>query len=371
MRQIRTLFIPYTGRNPYQDLLIKALQQTGVSVKKAKPVRLSFLSFTLIQTLWSEKNLDLVHLHWHHPFLSTRTKLQSIIKSIVFVSQIVILKLCGVKFVWTIHNLERHEKKHPAIELFFTRVIARLADAAIVHCESVKNIVASAYHIKRISKIETVPHGNYLTYYQNSITTDQSKEALGLNSNSFIFLFFGEIRRYKGVRFLIETFIDLDAQATAKMDLVIAGRVKDKALEKEIKHISKNRENIHMFMDYIADEDLQLFFNAADIVVFPYVESLTSGAVILALSFGKPIIASELGCIAETLDNSGAYLYDVGDRTGLSEAMEKSLSQKLQLKGMAKHNLLLAEELHWEGISKKTYDIYANVLRLQSKRIRN
>jgi len=57
--------------------------------------------------------------------------------------------------------------------------------------------------------------------------------------------------------------------------------------------------------------------NACDVVVFPYQEILTSGAVILAMSFGRACVAPRLGCIQDVLDDKGAFIYEPSNKAGL------------------------------------------------------
>ncbi|WP_242482112.1 glycosyltransferase, partial [Trichormus variabilis] len=63
-----------------------------------------------------------------------------------------------------------------------------------------------------------------------------------------------------------------------------------------------NEPNIKFIPGFVPSEKLQIYLNACDVVVFPYRDILTSGAVMLAMSFGRACIAPRKGCIAEVLD---------------------------------------------------------------------
>ena len=103
---------------------------------------------------------------------------------------------------------------------------------------------------------------------------------------------------------------------------------------------------------------MQLYMNSADVMVFPYRDILTSGGIIMAMSFGKAIIAPYLGCISDTLDSSGSFLYDTSDKNGLLKAMREAVNSKSKMKAMGRHNLDLAKKLDWESIAKSTYKVY-------------
>jgi beta-1,4-mannosyltransferase len=96
--------------------------------------------------------------------------------------------------------------------------------------------------------------------------------------------------------------------------------------------------------------------NAADIVVQPFKKIMTSGSVILAMSFGKPVIAPAIGCMPDILDNEGNFLYEPSDPNGLLKAMQLAL--EADLIKMGKHNFQLAKQYSWEGIAKGTAEIY-------------
>ena len=105
--------------------------------------------------------------------------------------------------------------------------------------------------------------------------------------------------------------------------------------------------------------------NAADVVVLPYREILTSGAIILAMSFGKPIIAPKIGCIPDYIDDNGGFLYNPLDVQGLLEAMRKAIYNP-DLKKMGEYNFIKVKDLDWKRIGESTYRIYCGCLNNRS-----
>ena len=100
-----------------------------------------------------------------------------------------------------------------------------------------------------------------------------------------------------------------------------------------------------------------------------YRDFLTSGAVILAMSFGKPIIVPAIGCMLDILDNKGSIMYDPLEKKGLLKAMKKALSANLEK--MGKHNFELANQFRWDDIAKRTYKVYQECLRGKRQDLKN
>jgi beta-1,4-mannosyltransferase len=220
----------------------------------------------------------------------------------------------------------------------------------------------SIYRMAAYSRATVIPHGNYIHIYENVIDKMQARKQLRLNTEDIVYLYFGQIRPYKGTLELIDTFRKLDAPRT---ELLIAGSpYNNEIVEDILKRCNKN-ENIKTILKFIPDDEIQIYMNASDIVALPYKDILTSGAVMLAMSFGKPIIAPLIGCIPDVLDNEGGLLYNPSDDNGLLEAMRHALDADL-IK-MGKHNLELAKQLQWDDIAKRTYKIYQECLTRETR----
>jgi beta-1,4-mannosyltransferase len=286
------------------------------------------------------------------------SKLITIIKSIDFICELVLLKLSGVKIIWTVHNIADHGGKFRSLELSFNKFLAALCDRLIVHCTPAKSEVMKVY-CKSASSIGVISHGNYIGMYKNVITSSEARNQLKLDPQDTVFLHFGLIRPYKGVTELISAFKKLN-HPQAK--LLIAGKPHDDKIAAQIIDSCKNDENIINILEFIPDENIQLYMNAADVIVFPFKDILTSGSVILAMSFGKPVIAPQAGCISDILNEKGSFLY-LRIENGLLEAMQCALTAgKKNLLDMGLYNFELARQLGWDEIAKRTYDIYQECL---------
>jgi len=96
--------------------------------------------------------------------------------------------------------------------------------------------------------------------------------------------------------------------------------------------------------------------NAADVVVLPFQDILTSGSALLAMSFGKPVIAPRMGCIPEALDRKGVFLYTHNEEEALLRAFQQA--SLADLAAMGKYNYRKAKRFDWNEIAQKTCELY-------------
>lgn len=358
MRSIRIIHIP-AHQDPYQRSLLGNLKKLGCDVRYGILKQyFSVIEISLLFNVIRNFKVDIIHLHWQHPFLLGKSKFGTIVKSLLFIIQLVVIKIIGVKFIWTVHNLKNHENCHKELELFFTGKIAGYADKIIAHCEASKRDVIRKFNVPE-HKIEVISHGGFVDTFPNSISRKEARNRLNLSSTDLTFLFLGLIRQYKGVLELIESFRKLDSSCAK---LIIAGKPKTEQLIKLIRSKAEGDDNIRLIFRPIPDDEVQTYMNAADITIFPYRDILNSGSVVLGMSFGKAIITPYLGCIPEVLNGSGSFLYDPGEQDGLLNAMKQAMDAKARLLEMGNYNLSLAKKLDWRDIAASTYRVYRSCL---------
>jgi len=354
---MKVLFLPYWGKsNPYQKLLSIALTKYGVKIIEGKDYKI----FCILRNLKDFWKPSIIHLHWQHPFLISRNRQKTFIKSAFFILELILIRVLGIKIVWTVHNLKSHENRYQRLELFFTCLLAKLSYSIIAHCEIAKCKIKKEFNISNDKKVDVIPHGNYLNYYMNKISRTEARTKLSISPQEKVFLYLGQIRPYKGLSKFIKLFRQLNIESAR---LIIAGKPCNEQIATLIRNEVTENENIKLVLRFIEDNEIQIFMNAADVVVLPYEGILTSGGIILAMSFGKAIIAPRLGCIPDTLDDFGSFLYNIEEDDGLMKAVRRSLENKINLEKMGSHNLKLAKSLDWDSIAKKTYEIYKRCLK--------
>ncbi|EDX86696.1 glycosyl transferase, group 1 family protein [Synechococcus sp. PCC 7335] len=351
-RFIKASYAPdFSKNNPYQKQLYEKLEQSGITLEGIDRRKI------FLPTIIKRGDTDILHLHWLHAYFRAESAIGSLLKLVRFLSGLTILKLRGTKIVWTAHNLKNHENLYPLSDRICTLSVSKLADAIIAHSYAAKSELCQTFHIKNTEKVFVVPHGNYVEAYDNRISRQEARKQLEIPESSVVFLFFGMIRWYKGVPELIDAFQKLRSKDAY---LVIAGRFrnKDKGLENLIQEKVKGNKNIKQVLGFIPEEEVQTYMNASDVVLFPYRKSLTSGALILAMSFRRACVAPKLGCMEEVLDETGSFLYDPSSSDGLAHALENVLHRTHDLPDMGEHNYQLAAEWSWETVAQMTLDVY-------------
>ncbi|MEM0203516.1 MAG: glycosyltransferase [Archaeoglobaceae archaeon] len=199
-------------------------------------------------------------------------------------------------------------------------------------------MISKAYKIPS-SKISVIPHGIYDHYER----VENAKELLGIKED-FVILFFGLIRPYKGVRYLVEAFESLPNEIVERSRLLIVGEVwEDKESVKRIEE-SRLREKIVFVNRYVPDEEVSLYFSASDVIVLPYLRASQSGVAHIAMSFGIPIVATKVGGLSELSDYEGTHFVD---------ASAESIAKALQRIYFERRKFKPPERLRWENLAKK------------------
>lgn len=272
-----------------------------------------------------------------------------------------ILKMLNALFLKSKLIIEFHEVVDPLEEAIlpirlYSRIVGRLltrkADAYVVHSNFDKKQIASKYHLDE-EKIRVIPHGLYDHYEQ--IDRKKAKSELKIKEK-FVILHFGLIRRYKGIPCLIDAFEQLPEEVVKNARLLIVGELwegGDEVVERVA--TSKRRDQITLMPKYVSDDDVPLYFSAADVIVFPYTRASQSGAAHIAMCYKKPIIASKVGGLEESMAKySGTIFVPPGDADGIARALIKCYERPIEVK-------CDLADLGWDTIASKYCEIIDGV----------
>ena len=300
---------------------------------------------------------NFIHMHWIEGYagFSTKNRIGALIKSLTFIIDVYILKyLLRAKLVWTIHNLYSHECAYPKMEKVIKNFFSKKVDAIICQCKYAKKKFIKEFGAPE-NKIHIISHG-FFKCFENQISKEKARNHLNLRSDDLVFLFFGSIRPYKGILHLIKSFKKLSRDKNVK--LLIVGKPKNNQIKKDILNRIKNSPNIQPMLNFIAQDQIQIYINASDLIIFSYKKILTPGGIFLAMSFGKPVIAPRLGCIPELVNEKGAFLYNPKKPDGLLNALEEAIQNKDKLTKMGENNFITADDLEWKRNALETKKIY-------------
>lgn len=290
------------------------------------------------------------HLHWINFLFRDVTSTPEAQDAVdAFLAKLESFQALGGKLVWTLHNTVSHNTPYHDLEVSASTRIADMADCLHVHSQASVAEITEVFPLPE-DKIAVSRHGNYIGVYPDFVTREAARRYLEIDPQDEVILFTGQVRPYKGVEQLVSVFRDL-LKDHPKALLLIAGDMKfdlqsafDTALS------AQEQARIRISDRFVDDMELQLFFRAADMAVYPYQKILTSGSMLLALSFGVPVVIPEVGMTREVLEGQEAgMLYD-GDAG--PEALDAALRRMLAvgpdgLAKMGRNARTLAERLDW------------------------
>lgn len=266
------------------------------------------------------------------------------------------MRLRGKPVVVTVHNVLPHEGGGAYLRA--SRRLCRLADMVIVHSEANLEQLRRHYGLPA-EKTARVPLGSYMADAPK-VAADEARRQLGLPADKRYILSFGTIRPYKGIDTLIEALAQLPADC-ADAHLVVAGKPwMDWAPCQRLIAERGLAERVHLFLDYIPEERVPLFFGAADVAALPYTHfDAQSGVGAVALPYRKPLIVSETGGLPDWVDHDPAWMAPPSDPAALSARLaaffREQPARAAAFGGIADRVLA---RLSWDGIATQHLEIY-------------
>jgi glycosyltransferase involved in cell wall biosynthesis len=123
--------------------------------------------------------------------------------------------------------------------------------------------------------------------------------------------------------------------------------------------MAEGRIDIHLVMEHVPDDRLQLYLNACDFVVLNY-SIPSSGVSALAMSFGCAVIAPDVDGLRQTLDGRGTIFFDHSDSHGLDDAFRQGMAKAAISVAMGEANRQRAATWSWEDAAHQIFGWYAN-----------
>jgi len=303
------LAFPASG-DSYTDCFYAAMAKQGAVIRRGQ-----YSGRWLLANL---RGANFAHFHWPSFYYAGSTSSVVTFRALKFFAVLLLLRASGVRILWTAHNLYPHERNSPAwIDYAVRLVLCRLSVLVLAHGKEAARLVAQEFGLARVVVIE---HGNFLDFYPRQGARAEARHRLGLPDRGFVFLFIGNCRRYKNLEALVDCFQKHIAADDAR--LVIAGKCPDGSYRAEIDELIRRDDRYIKFEPcFIPDSEVQYYLRAADAVVLPFKDVLTSGSAVLALSFGRPVVAPRLGYLRDLVHDECGVLYDPGQDDGLQNAM--------------------------------------------------
>lgn len=227
---------------------------------------------------------DVFHVHWPEILLQGRTPARALARRLLFALLLTRLRLRHTAVVRTLHNLRSHEEKSPT-ERRLLHAIDRHTTLWI-RLNPFTPLPAGALE-------RTIAHGEYREWYAGHPCPPTVPGRL---------LYFGLIRPYKGIDTLIECFTAQTDAAGSSATLRIVGQPHAPELAQTLGALAAGDSRIEFRLGYASDETLAHEIGEAELVALPYQEMHNSGAALLALSLGRPVLVPH-NAVTEALAN--------------------------------------------------------------------
>lgn len=262
-----------------------------------------------------------------------------------------IKKKYGMRYVATVHDILPFNRKF--YDMYFHRKLYHMADSIILQAPgNVERFAKLFPHLT--DKVHMIPHGHMLDYVEPQ-DMQESRQRLGIPSNKTVFLFFGQIKKVKGVDVLLKAIALLKGQYPG-LYAVIAGSVWKTDFAECKKIIADNQLDKCLITDirYIPDEEVKYYYSSCDVCVLPYTDVYQSGVIQLAYGYCKPVVATTLSAFLQFVkEDTTGFLAEPGNPESLAKAMEKAFHtdrEKLINMGEAGYKLV-CKELDWNNLA--------------------
>jgi D-inositol-3-phosphate glycosyltransferase len=280
-------------------------------------------------------------------------------------------KIVGKKVALTAHNVNqaRRDAKDSAFNRLTLRIQYRLCDHIFVHTKKMKDELCQDFGVAE-KTVTVIRHPINNAFPDTDLTPSGAKKRLVLREDEQSILFFGRIRPYKGIEDLLAAFRLLSADHS-NYRLIIAGEPKKgseeyrEQIEREVRQ-DFPPDRILLRIQFIPDNEMELYLKAADVLVLPYKEIFQSGVLFLAYSFGLPVVATDVGSFREEIvEGRTGFLCQPGDPAALAKAIDNYFASDLykNLKVRRQDLKDYADANHsWNAVADLTRNAYAELL---------
>jgi len=283
-------------------------------------------------------------------------------------------KLLGKRIVLTVHNVNagRRDAKDTLFNRLTLRIQYRFAEHIFVHSQKMMRELIEEFGVQT-SRVTVIPFGINNAVPNTHLTTHEAKQRLGIAENERTILFFGNIAPYKGLEYLVTAFQQILTQH-GNYRLIIAGRPKNcerywTAIQESI-HENVHAGRVLLRAEFIPDDETEVYFKAADILVLPYKHIYQSGVLFLGYSFGLPVLAADVGSLKDDIDEgTTGFLFLPENSVDLARVIEKYFASDLY-SDLSKRRQEIrdyaAQRHSWDVVGRETVGLYARLLQIPS-----
>ncbi len=231
---------------------------------------------------------DLVIFDWWHPFFGL---CHGVISSLI-------KKLYANKILFITENVVSHEANK--VDKLLTKIGLKNASMFLTLSKNVEEELARFAKMKKIYRSELPIYDCY--QHNDSFDILKVKSELGIAEDDHVLLFFGYIRKYKGLDILLKAFPKI-LEKYPNSYLLVVGEFYDNP-ESYLKIINdlKIGVRVKVINEFVPNEEVSKYYQISDVVVLPYLSATQSGILNVAYGFNKPVIVTDVGGLAEFVE---------------------------------------------------------------------
>jgi glycosyltransferase involved in cell wall biosynthesis len=345
---------PLVPQNPYQALLYEAMGPHGFTVGEGD-LRLRWL-------FRHRRRAHILHFHWPQSWYVHRSQPGgplSAIKLVLFALQLAGARLLAYKIAWTVHEVYPLNPAARWVDQTGSRILA-LASHVLLANDRETAAQAREELGRPANKIRVVPHPSYVGAYPEGRSRADVRRELGIPDSSFVFLLFGHVTAYKRVERFVNAFRAADLKDAA---LVVAGLNQHEPSAEHIRRAAAEDDRIKPLLEFIPDERVAELFGAADAAIAPRQDGGTSGALVLAMSMGLPVISADVPTYRRvTEDEAAAYLYEPWNEQSMGEAFKTAASDPAAARAKGEAGRAIVAPLSWENLAATAAGLFRSAL---------
>ncbi|MBI5709578.1 MAG: glycosyltransferase [Candidatus Eisenbacteria bacterium] len=265
-----------------------------------------------------------------------------------FASAVGPLRRRGTRVVLVCDNLVPHERR--PLDGAFTRWMLRNSDGYLVMSESVER---DLMRLKPGAPCRRVLHPLYAQFDRGRWTRESARARLGLDGE--VAVFFGYVRRYKGLDTLLDAWPAVRARRAAT--LVVAGDFYEDPAPYRARAAAAGAGAVRLMEGYLPDGDVEALLRAADVVVLPYRSATQSGVTHVAYALGVPVITTDVGGLAETVKpGETGLVVPPEDPAALAEAIVRFFAEGMGPR--LREGVRALQRAHsWEVLADSTVEL--------------
>ncbi len=303
-----SILFPGTTQNDVSGHILKKVKSTRL-INSVNPVSW-FKAAGFINNL----DADLVIFDWWNPFFGPSHRV---------ISQLIRKKYKN-RIVFITENIISHEARF--VDRFLTKIGLKNSDCFIALSKDVENKLKD-YTNKLVYRSALPVYDCY--NLDTGIDANKQRRELGYKENDLVILFFGYVRKYKGLNVLIDAIPQI-LKNNVNAKLLIVGEFYDSPdrYTEQIKILNLEK-HIKIVQRFVPNEEVGNYYSAADIVVLPYLSATQSGVLNIAYGFLKPVIVSDVGGLAEdVIEGKTGYIVTPDSPRAIIEAVKKYSEEK-------------------------------------------